>query len=123
VAKVARLRFPNSAIPAELRSTVLDMGQVAESLVIKTGSVIASRDLKLAEELEADDDEMDRLHRSLFTKLLAPGWKYGIETAIDITLCGRYYERYADHAVATARRVVFLVTGERVGHGDPMPSS
>ena len=36
------------------------------------------------------------------------------EAAIDIALCGRYYERFADHAVSVARRVVFLVTGERV---------
>ncbi len=29
-----------------------------------------------------------------------------------MTLLGRYYERYADHAVAVARRVVFIVTGQ-----------
>ncbi|MFI7586624.1 phosphate signaling complex protein PhoU [Spongisporangium articulatum] len=122
IAKVARLRYPNSAIPPELRATILQMGQIAETLVMKTGSVIASRDIALVEELETDDDEMDQLHRSLFAKLLAPDWAHGVEGAIDITLCGRYYERYADHAVAVARRVVFLVTGERVGHGDPIPT-
>ena len=36
----------------------------------------------------------------------------GTETAIDITLIGRYYERFADHAVSVARRVYFLVTGK-----------
>ena len=30
-----------------------------------------------------------------------------------VTLLGRYYERFADHAVSIARRVVYLVTGER----------
>jgi phosphate transport system protein len=35
-----------------------------------------------------------------------------VETAVDVTLLGRYYERFADHAVSIARRVVFLVTGE-----------
>ena len=123
IAKVARLRYPNSAIPPELRSTILEMGKIAETLVVKTGSVIASRDLVLAKELETDDDEMDHLHRGLFGRLLLPDWAHGVEAAIDITLLGRYYERYADHAVAVARRVVFLVTGERVGHGDPMPSA
>src|SRR3954465_413873 len=44
VAKLARMRYPESAIPAELRATVLQMGQVAERIVAKTGSVIASRD-------------------------------------------------------------------------------
>jgi phosphate transport system protein len=118
VAKLARLRYPNSAIPPELRGTILEMGQIAEQLVVKTGSIIASRDIEAAEELETDDDEMDQLHRGLFNKLLAPDWGHGVETAVDVTLCGRYYERYADHAVAVARRVVFLVTGEHApAHG------
>jgi phosphate transport system protein len=113
VAKLARMRYPNSAIPPQLRATVLQMGQVAERIVAKAGSVIASRDIAVAEELETDDDAMDSLHRHVFAVLLSPGWEHGIESAVDITLCGRYYERFADHAVSVARRVVFLVTGER----------
>ena len=122
IAKVARLRYPNSAIPPELRASVLEMGQIAETLVIKAGSIIAGRDLALAQELETDDDEMDQLHRGLFGRLLSPDWTHGVESAIDVTLLGRYYERYADHAVSVARRVVFLVTGERVAHGEPIPA-
>jgi len=113
VAKLARLRYPDSAVPAELRGTILEMSQVAERVIIKTGSVIASRDLALAAEVEKDDDAMDRLHREIFRLLLAPTWDHGIESAVDITLCGRYYERFADHGVSVARRVVYLVTGER----------
>lgn len=113
VAKLARMRFPRSAIPAELRGTVVEMGQVAERIVAKTGSVIATRDLRLAAELETDDDAMDQLHRTLFAVLLSEDWEHGVEAAIDVTLCGRYYERFADHAVSVARRVVYLVTGER----------
>ena len=56
---------------------------------------------------------MDRLHRRLFTVLLADDWLGGVEQAIDVTLIGRYYERFADHAVSVAHRVVYLVTGER----------
>jgi phosphate transport system protein len=48
----------------------------------------------------------------LISALIAPTWKHGVETAIDLTLLGRYYERYADHAVSVARRVIFLVTGK-----------
>jgi phosphate transport system protein len=114
VAKLARLRYPNACIPPRLQGTVLEMGQVAERVVAKTGSVIAGRDLVKAGELEVDDDEMDRLHRELFTALLAPDWDGGVEAAVDVTLCGRFYERFADHAVSVARRVVYLVTGERV---------
>jgi len=114
VAKVARLRFPASAVPAQLRSTILEMGQVAERIVAKAGSVIASRDVPTALELEQDDDEMDRLHRTLFAIILDDNWQHGVEAAIDMTLLSRYYERFADHAVSVARRVVYLVTGEHV---------
>ena len=113
VAKIARRRFPASAVPPELRSTLLEMGHAAEEIVAKAGSVIAGRDVELAAQLERDDDVMDDLHKALFTALLADSWEHGIEAAIDITLAGRYYERFADHAVSVARRVVYLVTGER----------
>ena len=54
---------------------------------------------------------MDRLHRALFTALLDKDSPYGVEHAVDVTSIGRYYERFADHAVSVARRVVYLVTG------------
>ncbi|GLX95826.1 phosphate transport system regulatory protein PhoU [Herbidospora sp. NBRC 101105] len=115
IAKIARMRHPESAIPAELRDTIVEMDQVAERLITKTGTCIATRDVELSKELEADDDAMDMLHRRLFRVLLSPKWDHGIEAAIDITLAGRYYERYADHAVRVARDVVYLVTGSRDG--------
>jgi phosphate transport system protein len=113
IAKVARRRYPASAIPPQLHATVLEMGQVAQRIVTKCSSVIAGRDLEVAAELERDDDVMDDLHRRLFTVLLDPSWNGGTESAIDVTLCGRYYERFCDHAVSVARRVIYLVTGER----------
>jgi phosphate transport system protein len=112
IAKVARMRFPTSAVPPELRDTIRDMGSVAGQIVAKAAAVIATQDAERAVELESDDDVMDALHRRLFTALLSDDWQHGVEPAIDITLIGRYYERFADHAVALARRVVYLVTGE-----------
>ena len=111
VAKLARLRHPDHVVPDELRATILQMGQTAERIVAKTGSVIASRDVTLAAQLEVDDDEMDRLHRQVFERLLSRTWDHSTEVAVDLTLLSRYYERFADHAVSVARAVVFLVTG------------
>jgi phosphate transport system protein len=107
------MRFPEHAVPQEVRPIFLEAGHVAESLVTKAGTVIAKRDIQAAVELEADDDVMDRLHKQLFLELLSDDWPHGIESAIDVTLLGRYYERFADHAVSVARRVVYLVTGEK----------
>lgn len=112
IAKITRLRHPNSAVPAELLTTIEEMGRVARLISDKVGGVINSRDVDTALEVEKDDDEMDRLHRKLFTTLMDESWSHGTESAIDITLIGRYYERYADHAVSVARRVYFLVTGK-----------
>jgi phosphate transport system protein len=46
--------------------------------------------------------------------MFSPKWTEGIEAAVDCALLGRFYERYADHAVNAGRHVVFLVTGESV---------
>jgi phosphate transport system protein len=112
VAKVARLRHPNAAVPPELVAIIQAMGVAAVAITEKTGVVIATRNTEMALEIERDDDVMDDLHRQLIAVLIEPTWKHGIETAIDLTLLGRYYERYADHAVSISRRVYFLVTGE-----------
>ena len=111
VAKVVRLRHPAAAVPDQLMSLIESMGVAAEKIAAKTGVVISTRDTVLAAQVEKDDDEMDLLHRQLIAVLIAPTWEHGVETAIDLTLLGRYYERYADHAVSVARRVIFLVTG------------
>ncbi|RZU33314.1 phosphate signaling complex protein PhoU [Blastococcus saxobsidens] len=113
ISKVARMRFPEHAVPQEVRPAFLEAGHVAEMLIAKAGTVIATRDVEAARELETDDDAMDAIHRELFRELLSDKWPHGVETAIDITLLGRYYERFGDHAVGVARRVVYLVTGER----------
>src|SRR5215204_3484286 len=112
VAKVARMRYPACAVPDDVRDTIREMGDVALSIVTKTRQVLEGQDIKLAEQLEREDDAMDTLHRQLFTQLLSEGWAHGVEPAIDITLIGRYYERYADHAVSVARQTIYLVTGE-----------
>lgn len=112
VAKQARMRYPNSAVPAELVPTITAMGLVADKLIDKLSSVMEHRDAVRALEIESDDDEMDKLHRELISTLLDDNWSHGVETAIDMTLLGRYYERFADHAVSISRRVYFLVTGE-----------
>jgi phosphate transport system protein len=112
VAKQARMRYPKLAVPSQLRATFAEMGALAEAIVSKTGEVIATKDVGLCVDIERHDEQMDRLHRELFTIVLSPGWEHGVEAAIDVTLLSRYYERYADHAVSVTKRVVTIVTGE-----------
>jgi len=111
IAKSARMRYPATAVPPELSLTIEDMGRVCSKIIEKVSTVLEKRDADRALEIEKDDDEIDALHRKIIQTLLDPNWKHGVETAIDMTLLGRYYERCADHAVSIARRVYFLVTG------------
>jgi phosphate transport system protein len=112
VAKLARMRYPNCAVPESLREIISNMDRVANGIVKKTVSAINTRNTTLALQLEVDDDEMDKLHRQLFKTLMDSNWEHGTELAIDMTLLGRYYERFADHAVSVGRRVYYMVNGE-----------
>jgi phosphate transport system protein len=115
VAKTAQRRHPSPAVPAELRPVFQQMAAVADRMAEKITTVLGAPNADLAAELEKDDDEMDELERDLFKILLADSWPYGAETAIDGALLGRFYERYADHAVNAGEQVVYLITGKPVG--------
>ena len=112
IAKQVRLRYPNPSIPADLQATFQEMGDAASKIVAEAGRVIQSRDTTLADKMKQYDDTLDRLHRDLFTAVLSDSWSHGVEAAIDVTLLSRFYERFGDHAVSLARRVIYIVTGE-----------
>jgi phosphate transport system protein len=112
VAQAARRRHPQPVLPEQVNPYFAEMGAVAVQLAADAAQVIRSRDVDLAAKVQQDDDAMDDLHRHLFTELMAREWSHGVAAAVDVTLLGRFYERFADHAVALARQVVFVVTGQ-----------
>ena len=112
IAKIARLRVPDIAVPDKVVPMIARMAAVAEVMIGKVEHIIANSDVAAAVELEEADQEMDKLRRNSFRELLGADWTHGVEPAVDIALLGRYYERIADHAVSVATRVVFVVTGE-----------
>jgi phosphate transport system protein len=116
IAKIARLRYPESAVPEALRASFVKMGDVAEKMVIAAGQTLSDRNVQNAEELRARDQEMDELRRTQFRVLLSDDWPYGVEAAVDVALLGRYYERIADHAASMARRIIYVVTGQFPEH-------
>lgn len=117
IAKAARRRHPQQVLPEQVRPYFAKMGQVAAGLATKAEQVIRTSDIALARSIEDDDDEMDELHRHLFTVIMDRDWPHGVAAAVDATLLSRFYERFADHAVSVAKRTVFVVTGEMPGSG------
>jgi phosphate transport system protein len=116
VAKAARRRHPNPVLPEQVRPYFSEMGRVAVELARSAEQVILNQDVEKARALEEADDEMDDLHRHLFSVIMDKDWPHGVASAVDVTLLGRFYERYADHAVSVAKRVVFVVTGRMPGY-------
>src|SRR6201988_5543915 len=111
VAKIARRRHPQHALPEEVNGYFAEMGRVAVELGNSAQEVVLSRDPEKAAQIAEEDDAMDDLHRHLFSVLMDREWKHGVAPAVDVTLLGRFYERFADHAVEVARRVIFQATG------------
>src|ERR1700752_4194529 len=112
VAKIARRRHPQHALPEEVNGYFAEMGRVAVELGNAVQEVVVLRDPELAARLREEDDAMDDLHRHLFTVLMNRDRKHGVTAAVDVTLLSRFYEGFAGHAVEIARRVIFQVTGK-----------
>jgi phosphate transport system protein len=111
VASISRLRHPECALPDEVRASFAEMGSRAVELARTAQEVLISNDSGKASRLQTEDDAVDAEHRHLFTLLIDRKWQDGVCSAVDVALLGRYYERFADHAVEIGRRVVFEATG------------
>ena len=111
VAEVARGRYPDVALPEAARDTFVRMHEAAVHAAARTTELLVTRDVALAAEVERDDDLLDELHQDTFAAMLSPDWNGTPQETIDVTLVGRYYERFGDHGVSVARRITFLVTG------------
>jgi phosphate transport system protein len=112
IAKVARLKHPAVPVTNEVRPVFARMGMLAAGLAESAATAIESQDPMSSARLAEADKEVDALRRQTFRILLSEDWSHGVEPAVDAALIGRYYERFADHAVAIARQVSFLVTGQ-----------
>ncbi|AMB59304.1 phosphate signaling complex protein PhoU [Microterricola viridarii] len=112
IAQLARYRFPDKVVPKSLRGTFAEMGRLDVEIAQKLTELLRSQDVQLAETIRNDDDEIDALHLSVFDKVLGETWKGQAADTVDATLASRYHERFADHAVSIAKKVLYLATGD-----------
>ncbi|WP_227981337.1 phosphate signaling complex PhoU family protein [Nocardia spumae] len=112
IAASARRRHPDHVVVEAVRPLISKMGTTALAIATSAAGVLESGDPDDAAGLETQDDIMDHLHEQLLGTVLDPDWDHGVTAAVDLTLLGRYYERFADNAVEVGRRTIFLSTGE-----------
>jgi phosphate transport system protein len=118
IGMTARHSYPDPAIPDELSGIFRWMGDVASRIADDARVILPSSDALDVACLEVDNAIVDGLRRPLLRALL-DNCSHDVETAVNIALLGRYYERLADHAVALAQSVIFMVTGTKVHVGAP----
>ena len=112
IAAIARYRFPGAAVPAILKNTFDEMGNLDVSLAKQVVQLLKTTDADFAREIQAQDARVDELHRHVFDVVLGDDWKENAMFTVDVTLASRYHERFADHVVDISTKVSYLTTGE-----------
>ena len=112
LAQLARYRFPEKVVPKTIRPIFKEMGSLDIELAKMRVVLLKTEDVAVAEKIRDEDDKVDALHLSVFETVLSDSWSQGTETTVDATLASRYLERFADHAVSIAKKMLYLATGE-----------
>ena len=116
LAEIARLRYPDPMVPEPLGELFQQLHDAAVRIAAEVTAVLEARDADMARAIDDDDDLLDRLHAETFAATLGGTLDLTAQQVVDITLAARYFERFGDHAVSVASRVVYLVTGTEYSH-------
>jgi phosphate transport system protein len=112
IAQLARYRFPQEVVPRSLHSSFTELGLLDIAVANKLVALLATGDMRLADEICNEDEEIDTLHHAIFDKVLGETWKGEAVDTVNAILASRYHERFADHAVSIAKKMQYLATGD-----------
>jgi phosphate transport system protein len=107
------LRMVGHTIDPRTRGLVQAMSDEAARLFGAALAAYAENDEAKGAALRGMDDTLDEVHRAFIAQVLEScrAGELAIETAVQLALIGRYYERIGDHAVNIGEKVCYLVTG------------
>ncbi len=90
------------------------MAELAKIMVGKSMDAYIRKDIELAKEVCASDDEVDELFFRIVLELIEIMKKDSstVEQAINFMFIAKYLERMADHATNISEWVVYTITGE-----------
>lgn len=118
IAQLVRQRYPERAIPKGMKKTFRRMGELDVEVAHTLVQLLRTQDLAYATKIRDTDDDIDELHASVYERVLGDTFAGEVSGAIDATLASRYHERFADHAVSVAKKVIYLATGDWSGEAD-----
>jgi len=106
-------RMYGAELDPKVRGLITRLGQEVHRLFRLSIDAYVDRNEGLAAALDDMDDSVDALHadyiQSIFESHETSAMQ--LQTAVQLALVGRYYERIADHAVNIGQRVRYMVTG------------
>lgn len=114
VATIARGRYPEPPVPEPVLGLILEMAEQAVRAGRDVAELVRTRDLDLAQHIQANDTALDELHRRSFQMILDPANELSRQQVVDAVLMGRFLERFGDHSTSVARRMSYLVSGTQV---------
>lgn len=112
IAQIARMRFPEVALPESICPVFEEIIECDKTIISHVIALLETRDLEHVSEIAKAKIRINELHQSVFDALAAPEWNQPAQVTVDVTLASRYLERFGDHGVSVARKVSYLVTGE-----------
>lgn len=116
IARMARRRHPEAAVPRELRGIVLDMGETAATMAELMQQALSRRDPGAAGDLDDLNDAMRHLHNEMLMIVTSGAWTYGMQAAVDVTHIASHFQRFADHTVSVRQWIGYQATGTPVLH-------
>lgn len=117
VAKASR-RLYGEAIPPRLRGLIQQMGDEASRLLRLAIDAFVDRNGVLGTALHDIDDRLDSLHREFVQAIFVAhaADELNLQSAVQLAVVGRFYERVGDHAVNVGEWVAFMADGSRPEH-------
>jgi len=112
VCKAAR-RMYGAPMSPKIRGVVASMSKEAHRLLNLSIDAFIDENEALASALDDIDDQLDQLNRDMVEAIFdAQGdGAIDLQSAVQLALVARYYERIGDHAVNIGQRVTYMVTG------------
>lgn len=102
---------------AQSRVHISDMAGATVRMVTNSIEAFVDKDLELAHQVQAADDQVDALFNQIKEELIELVQQNSMDAKalLDLLMAAKYLERIGDHAVNLAEWVEYSITGDRNG--------
>jgi phosphate transport system protein len=111
VAKAARRGYPEPVVAREVVGVVSDMSGQADAITARLYRALMTHDAGAAGVLLGMSRQMTELHQEMLTIVSSAAWPYPAQTAVQVCMLSRDFERFAEHGVDVGWVIGYVATG------------